>query len=262
MSILILLAIGSIGGFLSGLLGIGGGIIFVPALYFYFIHSGIDIDVAMHAAIGTSLMLVFVTGLSSSFWHKKKGAVDLSLLKRWAPAIAIGLLLGLCVSHVAHGLVLKKIFAAATLLISVYMMRKKKEVGHAAHRVSLGVQWVVAGIIGFFAALIGVGGAILGIPFMSYIGVPTRTTIGTGAAMGGIISLPSAIGYAVSGQLVSGLPPYSLGYVNLLAAIIIIPCAMALSYIGTEASHRLPKETLRRIFAVVLIFVALRMFMT
>ena len=260
--LLLLLAIGGIGGFLSGMLGVGGGIIFVPALYFTFTSSGIDPGAAMHVSVGTSLALVLATGGSSAFWHHKKGSVDFSIIKSWAPAIILGVLAGTFLATHVNGHFLKQLFAIVTLLISFYMaFSREPQTEPASHRLSKIVQRAGAALIAMVSVLIGIGGAMLNIPFMTYLGVPMRKSVGTGGALGCIISFPALIGYIYSGwQHMHELPPYSFGYVNLLAAAVIIPVSMILSPIGVHVSHKISRNILRRIFSAVLILVSLRMF--
>ena len=262
--LLSLLVVGGVGGFLSGLLGVGGGIIFVPALYFTLTSFSPDTGHAMRIAIGTSLALVLVTGASSAFWHHKKGSVDFNIIKNWTPAVVLGVAAGTFFASAIDGHILKQFFASITLLISVYMtFSKEPPVEPPVHSVSLALQRVAAAIIGMIAAILGIGGAMLNIPFMTYMGVPMRKSVGTGGALAFIISLPAMVGYIFVGlRYTSQLPPYSLGYVNLLALVAILPISMLLSPVGVHVSHNMPRNILRRIFAVVLVVVALRMFIS
>jgi uncharacterized membrane protein YfcA len=262
--ILLLLTLGCVGGFLSGLLGVGGGIIFVPALYFGVTSFGVDPEHAIRLGVGTSLALVLVTAASSAFWHHKKGSIDFSIIKSWWPYIVLGVAVGTFFASSVNGRFLKQLFAAATLLIAVYMaFSKEAQTEPASHRVSKTVQKTVAALIGMISALIGVGGSMLNVPFMAYIGIPMRKSVGTGGALGFIISLPAMIGYIMSGlPHMKELPPYSLGYVSLLAVAVIAPVSMLLSPIGVHVSHKMQRNILRRIFAVILVLVSIRMFMT
>jgi uncharacterized membrane protein YfcA len=260
--ILPLLAIGAVGGFLSGMLGLGGGIIFVPALYFTLTSLGVDGGHAMRIAIGTSLALVFVTGASSAFWHNKKGSIDFTLIRSWWLFIVLGVAAGTFFASTISGAIIKRLFSVIVFAIAIYMVFGKEPETEKKHKVSLRVQQLVETGIGFTASLIGIGGAILNIPFMTYMGVPMRKAVGTGSALGCIIGLPAIIGYIISGlPHMKELPPYSWGYVNLLALAVIVPLSMVLSPLGVHVSHIIAKSTLRRIFAVVLALVALRMLM-
>lgn len=261
--ILTLLAVGGAGGFLSGLLGVGGGIIFVPALYFTLTTFAPEAGHVMHVAIGTSTALIQATGASSAYWHHRRGSVDFSILKSWTLAVVAGVAVGTCFASAVNGHFLKQLFASLMLLICIYMAVSKEPQTEAhGHRVSKITQRFFAAFVGMIAALLGVGGAILNIPFMTYMGLPMRKAVGTGGALAFVISLPAMIGYIITGLGAQQLPPYSLGYVNWLALLIILPVSMVLSPIGVSISHKLPRDTLRRIFSVVLIVVSLRMFMS
>jgi uncharacterized membrane protein YfcA len=259
-----LVAVGGVGGLLSGMLGVGGGIIFVPALYFALLAFAPTAEHVMRVAIGTSLALVLVTGASSAFWHHRKGSVDFSIIKSWALPVVLGVIAGTFFATYVHGNFLKQFFAVAMLLNSVYMaLSHEPAEGLPAHRTPVWGQRLVAAMIGFVAAMLGIGGAILNIPFMTYIGTPMRKAVGTGGALAVIISLPGMFGYIFTGlQNVHELPPYCIGYINWLALVAILPVSMILSPVGVHISHKLPKNLLRRIFAAVLVIVSIRMFMT
>jgi uncharacterized protein len=262
----LLLTIGGVSGFLSGLLGVGGGILFVPALFYTFTAFGYDTSYAMHIALGSSLAVVFAVGSTSAWQHYKRGSVDRDLLRTWGPFITGGVVFGSAAAGFIHGLDLKKIFAVVTLLIAIYMAfgRERKAEDKTPLRIIPPVlQRFLCTLIGMISSMIGVGGAILTIPLMSYTGLTMQRAIGTGAALGIMISLPGAIGYMATGTL-SGeeLPPFSIGYVNFLAVAMIIPASVLMAPYGVEASHSLPRGMLRRIFALVLAIVSTRMFIT
>lgn len=260
--IMILTFIGVTGGFLSGLLGVGGGIVFVPALYFCLTSFAVDAEHAMRLSVGTSLALVLATGASSAFWHHKNGSIDFSIIRSWWPYIVTGVAVGTFFASSVNGHTLRNLFAVAALMISIYMAFSSEAlIEPSSHKVSHKAEKGVSALIGMISALIGVGGAMLTVPFMTYIGVPMRKAIGTGAALGFVISFPAMIGYILSGlPHMKELPPYSFGYINLLAVAIIIPISLLLSPVGVHVSHSIPRNILRRIFAAVLAIVSLRMF--
>lgn len=258
--ILTLLAVGAVGGFLSGLLGVGGGIIFVPALYFILTSFVPEAGHVMHVAIGTSTALILVTSASSAYWHNKKGAVDFALLKSWSLPIVAGVIVGTYFASAVNGHFLKQLFSGLMLLICLYMaLSKERPLQETAHRVSRAVQKSFAAFVGFISALLGVGGATMNIPFMTYMGMPMPKAVGTGSALAVVISVPAMAGYIISGLNKTHLPPYSFGYVNWLALVIIVPVSMLLSLAGVHVSHKLSRNILRRIFAVVLALVTIRM---
>jgi len=258
---IILIAIGMAGGFFSGMLGVGGGLIFVPALYYYFTSTGAGGDQAMHMAVGTSLALVMVTGATSAFWHNRRKAVDFHILKTWGPYIVAGVCCGTAFASVMSGETLKKFFAVVAVLLSVYMALSREPKDEQPHRMAPWLQKTICALIGTVASMLGIGGAVLAIPLMTYNGVPMRTAIGTGGAFGTVIAVPGMAGYVISGLAQGGeLPSYSLGYVNLLALAVIAPLSFALSPVGVRVSHAMPKIALRRVFALVLALISIRMF--
>ena len=261
---LLLLGIGAVSGFLSGLLGVGGGVLFVPALFFALTSLGYDPEYAMHIALGSSLLIVFATGSTSAYQHYKRGAVDLDRVKIWGPFITAGVITGSFFAAMVPGEYLKKIFAAVTLLIAIYMAVGKEPVAGAVVRtIQLKIQKMLCLMIGGISSMIGVGGAILTIPLMTYIGVPMQRAVGTGAALGILISLPGALTYMITGALQpQDLPPYSIGYVNFLAVVAIVPASVLLAPMGVKAAHKMPRAMLRRVFAAVLMIVSIRMMMT
>ncbi len=195
-----LLAVGGVGGFLSGLLGVGGGIIFVPALYFTLTVFAPEALHVMHVAVGTSTALILATGTSSAFWHHKKGSVDFKIVKSWGPTVVAGVAVGTFFASTVNGHFLKQLFASLMLLISVYMAISKEPHAEAhGHRVSKIIQRIFAVFAGMISALIGVGGSILNIPFMTYMGMSMRKAVGTSGAFAVVISLPAMAGYVVTG---------------------------------------------------------------
>lgn len=262
--IALLLAIGAFGGFLSGLLGVGGGIIFVPALFFVLKSLGFDPDHLMHLSVGTSLAVIIATVLTSSRNHHKRGAVDVTILKSWGPFLVVGVLTGSYFAGQMDGKVLKELFAICTILIALYMaFGREKKTETVPAFLTLPVQRVFCFIIGIIASMTGMGGAVLTVPFMSYRGIPMQRAVGTGAALGVLVSIPGVIGYIFTGwPKMAELPPFSLGYVNLAAALILIAASTQTTRFGVALSHKLDRQLLRRLFAAVLTLVSLRMFLT
>ncbi len=263
--VLLLLAIGGAGGFLSGLLGVGGGILFVPALFFAMTALGFDGQHAMHIAVATSLLIVLATGATSAIAHYRRGGVEMVRVRAWGPYILAGVVAGALFASNIDGAVLKRVFAVITLLISVYMaFGRERSSSDAVAFLTPKIQHILCIGIGMVSSMIGVGGAILTVPMMSYCGMTMQKAIGTGAALGVVISLPGTLGYMVGGMLhdIAGLPPYSIGYVNFIAAGMIVPTAMLLAPVGVKISHAMPRLMLRRVFAVVLVIVSARMFMS
>lgn len=261
--ILLLLAIGGVGGFLSGLLGVGGGVIFVPALFFSLSSLGFSEDHAMHIAIGSSLAVVLATGLVSAANHYRRGSVDMDIARAWAPPLVGGVVVGAVVASFVKTEVLKEIFAGITLLMAVYMAFSRERTDAAPWRfLTMTVQKALNALIGCTAAMVGVGGAIMTVPLMNGVGLSMPRAVGTAALLGVAVALPGVLSYMAVGFFTGDLPPWSIGYVNVLIVALVVPSSMLLAPVGVRASHNMPKKMLRRVFAVVMLIVAIRMLMT
>lgn len=255
----ILLLAGVAAGLIAGLLGVGGGIVLVPVLYHLFAVMGIDESVRMHVAVGTSLTTIIATSIASIRAHYKRGAVDLALLRSWGPAILIGTIIGGAIAGKVGGPVLTGIFGIMATLIGLYMALVQKTVTVSNRLPGVIGACSLGGLIGAISTMMGIGGGTLSVPILSLFGYPIHRAIGTAAAIGFIIGVPGTLNFMISGWNVDRLPPYSLGYVNLLGAALIIPASMLLAPFGARLSHRLNTRKLRTIFGIFLIITAGRM---
>ena len=255
----LLLATGVVAGLLAGLLGVGGGIVIVPILFLVF--EGLDFPDAtlMQVAVATSLATIIPTSVASARAHHAKGNVDLALLKRWAPFVFAGALVGGLLSFVLSGDALRLVFGVIALAVAINMAVPKQLVlGEHLPRSAV-VQGGTAAAIGTFSALMGIGGGTLSVPVLSAFSYPTHRAVGTAAAFGFLIAVPAVIGFVWSGLGEPGRPPYSLGWVNLVAAVVIFPVTTLVAPVGARIAHRLPAEQLRLVFAIFLGLTALRM---
>lgn len=246
------------GGLLAGLLGVGGGIIIVPALFWLFSIIKFEPQLAMHTAVGTSLATIIATSISSMRAHHKKDAVDWDLFKRWLPTMAIGALLGGFIAKYIASTILVLIFACLAVLVAINLFRPISKV-ISSQLPSENKQRGIGGVIGFASALMGIGGGTFSVPTLVAYSYPAHRAVGTAAALGLVIALPATIGFIVSGWGKAGLLPYSFGYVNLIAAGIMLPFTMFFAPIGAKLAHKLPAETIKRAFAVFLFITAMRM---
>lgn len=249
------------GGVLAGLLGVGGGIVIVPALYFALtLTDSMPSDVAMKLAVGTSLATIVFTSLASSMGHYRRSAIDMALLRLWAPSILIGVVIGSLLGGYVSGNVLIAVFATVALIVSADMILRKGRADPQPRGFSRPV-WALFGVItGTLSAMMGIGGGTIGVPLLNFLGYDIRRAVGTSAAIGFLIGLPGAVIYAIGGLGVDGLPPFSVGYVNLLAAVVIIPLTTTFSQIGVRLAHSIPRRTLRLAFGGFLLITATRMF--
>jgi uncharacterized membrane protein YfcA len=250
---------GMVSGVFAGLLGIGGGAIIVPALALAFEALGYGGDVAQHAAVASSLAIIIPTGLMSARSHYKRGAVDVPILKLWAPFVLGGCLVGGLMAGWFSGDALRIVFGVMALFIAVNIVTpfQQRLMGHlkgspATHRVA-------ASIVGYISALMGVGGGSLSVPTIAAFGETMHKAVGTGAAIGVFIAVGGTIGFIVSGWNEPGLPPLSLGYVNLIALALVGGFAALMAPLGAALAHRLQQKTLKYVFAAFLVVVGTNM---
>lgn len=251
---------GIAGGILAGLLGVGGGIVIVPALYFALTMTGMAPELTMKMAVGTSLATIVFTSLSSSLGHYRRGAIDTDLLKFWAPSILVGVVGGSLLGAYVSGKVLVAVFATVALVVAADMIFRKGRTDPQPRSFSRRV-WALFGIIaGALSAMMGIGGGTVCVPLLNFLGYDIRRAVGTSAAIGFLIGLPGALIYAATGLGVEGLPPLSLGYVNLGAAAVIIPLTTVFSQVGVKLAHSIPRRALRLSFGAFLLLTSVRMF--
>ncbi len=255
-----LAATGAVAGVLAGLLGVGGGIVIVPVLYHVFTGLGIDESVRMHLAVGTSLATIVPTSIRSALAHRARGSLDTALLGRLLPGVMLGVAVGSVASGLLDGPVLTAVFAAVALVVAAHMA-----LGDRAPALGRGLPGPAGcgalGLgIGGLSTLMGIGGGTLGVPLLSGLGVAMHTAVGTGAALGTLISVPGTLALVATGWGREGLPAFSLGHVNLLGVAIIVPATLLTTGWGVRAAHGVNAGKLRRLFALFLALTAARMF--
>jgi len=247
-----LLITGVVSGVAAGLLGIGGGAIIVPALSAALLWLGFDADVTQHVAVGTSLAIIIPTGIMSARAHHKRGAVDVDILKLWAPVVAIATFGGGLMARYFSGDVLRIVFGVMAFFIAANILLPFQErlMGHLrnsplTHRIS-------AAVVGFISALMGVGGGSLSVPTIHAFGASMHKAVGTGAAIGVFIALAGTLGFIISGWDIAGRPPVSLGYINVIALVLVGLTASLCAPIGAALAHRMQQRTLKITFAIFL----------
>lgn len=257
---LALLATGLLAGVLAGLLGIGGGIVIVPILYYLFHLLQVEPSILMHVVVGTSLATIIPTSIMSSRAHKRRGNLDMGLAKRLLPGVLIGVVIGALTSRYFAGEWLTGIFATTALLIGIKMAFDFKGANLGAKLPSAPVTSLFGCLIGGVSTLIGVGGGTLSVPILSSFNVPMRIAVGTSALVGAFISIPGTVAFVINGWDASGLPPWSLGYVNVLSWALIVPTSMLSTSWGAALSSRINTRYLQRVFAVFLFITSAHMF--
>ncbi len=254
-----LIIAGVVGGLVAGLLGVGGGIVVVPVLYHVLALLGVDPDVRMHLAVGTSLATIIPTSFSSVRSHNAKGAVDWILLRQWLAPMLIGVLIGIALSGIARGQTLALIFALVALPVALHLAFGGEDRRLSDHLPQGPLGLLVPAGIGGVSTMMGIGGGTVGVPAMTLCGVPIHRAVGTASAFGAIISIPGTIGNIFTGWHAAHLPPYSLGYVNLLGFILIAPASYFMAPIGANLAHSIDRKRLRAVFALFIAITAGRM---
>ncbi len=255
----LLVVIGALGGVLAGLLGVGGGIVLVPAFFYAFQTLGYGGDQLMQICLATSLATIIVTSLRSVHSHNKKGAVDWQILRGWGPGIAIGAILGVLVATSLRSTTLQLLFGVLALVIGLYMAlgRSHWRLGDAMPS-GMG-RAATSPTVGFLSVLMGIGGGSFGVPLMSLHNVPIHRAVATAAGFGVIIALPAAIGFLLMDIAAENRPPFTIGAVNLPAFAVVIAMTLLTAPWGVKLAHAMDPKPLKRVFAVFLILVALNM---
>lgn len=258
-----MLIAGVIAGLIAGLLGVGGGIVLVPVMFYLFTALDFDSDVRMHVAIGTSLSTIVATAFSSTKAHYAKGGVDTALLKSWGPWLLIGTVIGMYYFSSIKSVQLTFVFSAMTFLIALYMLFGPSGQNDEKGMLPKGpVRWLSGISVGGLSSIMGIGGGSLTVPLLSFYRYPIRRAVGTAAAAGLVISIPGTVGAVLAGIGQANLPPFSIGYVNLIAFAILIPVTGFFAPIGARIAHSINPKYLRYAFAAFLFFNAINMLIT
>ncbi|MCY7314734.1 MAG: sulfite exporter TauE/SafE family protein [Rubrivivax sp.] len=254
-----LLALGVVVGFLAGLLGVGGGMMMVPAMTLLLSQRGVDNGMAVKMAIATSMATILFTSLSSVRAHHRLRAVRWDIARRMASGIVLG---GLAASAgvfaIINGRILALFFAAFIGWTALRMLQDRRPLPGRAMPGAAGTAAAGAGI-GFLSSLVGAGGAFLSVPFMTRCNVPPRQAVGTSAALGFPIALASTVGYVIAGWRLPAALPGAVGYLYLPALVIVSVASMSLAPWGARTAQRLNVAVLKRCFAVMLLALAASM---
>lgn len=250
--------VGAVAGVLAGLLGVGGGLIIVPALTFVFTGQHLPAEHIMHMALGTSLATIIFTSVSSVRAHHSRGAVHWDIVLRITLGIIAGTLAGSWVAAQLSTGFLKGFFAAFLFYVAAQLLLDIKP---KASRQMPGLTGTsgMGGVIGVVSALVGIGGGSLSVPFMLWCNVPAREAIGTSAAIGFPIAISGAVGYMVNGLSAPGLPGHSLGYIYLPALLGVALVSVLTAPLGAKLAHTLPVPTVKKIFALLLLGMGAKM---
>ncbi|QEW20102.1 Sulfite exporter TauE/SafE [Marinibacterium anthonyi] len=255
----LLLVIGAFAGLLAGLLGVGGGIVLVPAFFHAFKELGYDSPQLMQMCLATSLATIIVTSLRSVSSHNRKGAVDWTILKSWGPGIAIGAVIGVLTAAWLKSGTLQGVFGVLGLVIGVYLLlgRQDWRLGEDMPR---GIaRAILSPLVGLLSVLMGIGGGSFGVPLMTLYNQPIHRAVGTAAGFGVIIAVPSVIGFLFY-PIDPALRPWgTVGVVNIPTFLIIIAMTLITAPLGVKLAHAMNPKPLKRVLGGFLVIVALNM---
>jgi len=260
---LLLLFVGALSGFLAGIFGIGGGAVLVPVFYECFRVAGVPLEVRMPLCIGTSLAIIIPTSIASFRAHFRRGAVDMEILKLWWVPVVIGVVAGSLTARVAPERLFKIVFVcvAWSAALRLFLARDNWKFGD---EVPTGLAMRIYGFfIGLLSTLMGVGGGLFANLLMTFYGRPIHQAVATSSALAVLISIPGALGYVYAGwPAAARFPdvaalqlPFSLGYVSLVGALVVMPTTLLTAPLGVRVAHALSKRRLEIAFGSYLFIV-------
>ena len=262
VNLLIVLSIAaSVAGFMAGLLGVGGGIIIVPALYYAFTVLDFDIATRMHISVGTSLAIIIPTSIISAKTHMEHKAVDINLVKSFGIFIVIGVIGGtfLAVNLRTSDFIL--FFSIMAFIVGLFFIFLRDKFLENPKKIKDSIKNISGVGVGFISVLLGIGGGSLMVPFMRTFGYDIRKSIGTASAIGILIAISGTITMITGGEIINDVvTPFTLGYINLFGFIVFVPVTMLMARIGAKAVYRTDKKLLSKIFGTFLLIVSIRSF--
>jgi uncharacterized membrane protein YfcA len=250
---------GVLTGLLAGLFGVGGGAIIVPILYEIFRILGVSEDIRVQLCVGTSLAIIIPTSIRSYLAHRARGTLPAGVLKSWMVPIAAGVIVGGVIAAVAPAAVFKSFFAVMAFLLGVKFLFAQDRWLIAKTLPGRAMMWVYGLFIGFYSAMMGVGGGAVSTLILSLYGQPIHAAVGISAGVGVIISLVGTVGFIIAGLPYQALmPPLSIGYVSLLGVALMAPVSALVAPYGARIAHALSRRKLELAFGIFLWIVAFR----
>jgi len=262
INLLAVLAISAaVAGFMAGLLGVGGGIIMVPALYYAFTVLDFELATRMHLAVGTSLAIIIPTSIISTKTHMEYDAVDFKMVKSFGIFILLGVIAGTFLAVYLKTPTLVLFFSIFAFMVGLFFIFLREKLVENPRTISNIVKNISGIVIGFISVPLGIGGGSLMVPFMRTFGYDIRKSIGTAAAVGFLISLSGTITMIMGGKIIDNInTPFSVGYINLLGFAVFVPVTMIMARLGAKAVYKIDKKLLSKIFGTFLLIVSIRSF--
>ena len=248
-------------GFIAGLFGVGGGLITVPVLFYIFNSMGLDRSFIMHLAVGTSFAIIIPTSFMSTITHMKFKAVDFDIVKSFGAFVAVGIIIGTIFAAILKTAHLILFFSVLTMFFALYFLTSKEKTNTVQRKMNLIYKVILGFLSGFFTAPMGIGGGSINVPILKIFGYSINKAIGSSAAIGFLVSVIGALGFAISGTYLNIEVPLSFGFVNIPAFLIFIPITMLMAKIGAIAVHKINKRIINRLFGVFLLVVSSSLFL-
>ena len=258
MEILAYLLSGALAGLMAGLLGIGGGLVIVPALAMLFALHGFIADSVMHYAVGTSLATIIPTSISSLLSHQRRSSVQWAVVRSMVPGILLGALASAWLAKQMSSAEMALVFAVFVLLVAAKLLLGAKPSPHRQLPGAIGLG-VAGSLIGLVSALLGIGGGTLTVPFLLWNQVDIRLAVGTAATICLPIAIAGTLGFVVSGLDAPAQPGYNSGFIYWPAVAGVVLASVPMAPVGARLAHYLPRATLQRVFALLLVVVAVKM---
>ena len=255
---LALVVAGGVSGLLAGLFGVGGGAILVPVFYQVYGLLGVPDSVRTHIAVGTSLAVIVPTSIRSFNAHRKRGAVDMEMLKGWAIWVPLGTILASVVAAYVSGAFLRIIFVVLAMLIALKMFFNQEHWRLGTEMPRGPVNAVAGGTVGLLSGLMGIGGGTLANLWMTLWNRTVHQSVATSSGVGVLISIPGLFGYIWAGWGEPGLPPFSTGFINWITVALVIPMSLLVAPLGVRLAHAMTKRQLEVGFGIFLMAVSIR----
>tara|TARA_B100000700_G_scaffold147498_1_gene164320 strand:+ start:987 stop:1817 length:831 start_codon:yes stop_codon:yes gene_type:complete len=256
--LLLIIAITAIvAGFFAGFFGIGGGIITVPCLFYIFGSIGIDKSIIMHLAVGTSFAIIVPTAMMSVYTHYKHKAVDFSVIRSYGIFVIIGVIIGAFSAALMETKSLVLFFSLIIyfLALNLIFLKDKSKI---KIKFSIIQRTVLGFFVGFISSLMGIGGAIMNVPILKFVGFTINKAIGTAASIGFLISIFGTLGFLITGMFAEQNIPLSAGFIYIPAFLIFIPITIIMAKIGATTVHKIRRDIIAKLFGFFLIIIASR----
>jgi uncharacterized protein len=244
------LGAGACAGVLAGLIGIGGGIVVVPAIYYGLVASGIPPDEAVHVAVSTSLATIVPAAFVSFYGHWRAGNTDFRFLRDWGPGIAIGVMAAQFAAPHLRGSVMSGCFGLLCLVFAIRFAFPARFRPVVDQPPGGWFRQAAAVAIGATSGLAGLGGGILTNVVMTLSGLPMHKSIGRAAAAGIVVSVPATLvaAFATKAQHAT-----QIGSIDLAVVAFVAPAQAMGAWVGASLAQRVSAEHLSRVLAVALV---------